>query len=117
MIFKGMLKTVLLLLLMLGLSMPVYGQGEGAPTVVMVFRHAEKAADQGRDPSLTEAGQQRAENGGRFGHLSQGGQRRKARGFERAIIPQPLLRDMVAADRRASGRAEDLVIRSERKTF
>ncbi len=61
MISKGMSKTVILVLAMLGLSIPVYGQGEEAPTVVMVFRHAEKAADQGRDPSLTEAGQQRAE--------------------------------------------------------
>ena len=53
-------RTTFLLTCVLGLALPVCAQSSDAPTVVMVIRHAEKAADQGSDPSLAEAGQQRA---------------------------------------------------------
>ncbi|MFQ5568302.1 MAG: histidine phosphatase family protein [Rhodothermales bacterium] len=50
-----------IVLFAIGPARTVLGQSSDAPTVVMVIRHAEKASDQGRDPSLTEAGEQRAE--------------------------------------------------------
>lgn len=50
------------LLLLAGLSAPrmAAAQAPEAPTVVLVVRHAEKAQDDPRDPSLTEAGRLRA---------------------------------------------------------
>ena len=51
------MRYALLLLCLLGISLPAYSQ----PTVVMVIRHAEKAAEPAGDPSLTEAGRQRAQ--------------------------------------------------------
>jgi broad specificity phosphatase PhoE len=42
-------------------SAPATSSGQAAPTVVIVVRHAEKAAVEGNDPPLSEAGQKRAE--------------------------------------------------------
>ena len=54
-------RLLLLLLFLFSLSLPALAQSDEAPTVVMVVRHAEKAAGPGSDPPLTEAGQQRAQ--------------------------------------------------------
>ena len=51
------MRYAVLLLLLLGVSLPAYSQA----TVVMVIRHAEKATDPAGDPSLSEAGRQRAQ--------------------------------------------------------
>ena len=56
------MRHAFVLLGLLCLSLPAFGQSEEAPTVVMVFRHAEKAAGPGSDPSLSEAGRQRAQS-------------------------------------------------------
>jgi len=63
---KRAVRSTFILVCVLGLSLPAFGQSTEAPTVVMVFRHAEPvmpAMGQERDPdpSLNEAGQQRAE--------------------------------------------------------
>ena len=63
---KRAVRSTFILVCALGLTMPAFGQSTEAPTVVMVFRHAEPvmpAMGQERDPnpSLNEAGQQRAE--------------------------------------------------------
>lgn len=47
-------------LLLLALPLPGQAQTPDRPTVVIVVRHAERAAVEGRDPPLSEAGQQRA---------------------------------------------------------
>jgi len=49
-------------LLLLGTAAPVAAQSDEAPTVVVVVRHAETGMgmNQGRDPSLNEAGKARA---------------------------------------------------------
>jgi broad specificity phosphatase PhoE len=49
---------ILASLLVLALVLPLAAH---AQTTVVVVRHAEKAADQGKDPHLTEAGRERAE--------------------------------------------------------
>ena len=51
------MRLTILFLCLLSVSLPAYGQD----TVVMVVRHAEKAAEPGGDPSLSEAGRQRAQ--------------------------------------------------------
>ncbi len=52
------MRLAILFLCLLGVSLPAYGQD----TVVMVVRHAEKAAGPAGDPPLTEAGRQRAQS-------------------------------------------------------
>jgi len=47
--------------LLLAPAAPAPAQTGGAPTVVIVVRHAEKAAVEGQDPPLSEAGRRRAE--------------------------------------------------------
>ena len=61
------MRSAFILLCVLGVSLPAFGQSGAAPTVVMVFRHAEAvmpAMGQARDPdpSLNEAGRQRAQS-------------------------------------------------------
>ncbi len=56
---KRYLSVVLVAILMLSFVIPVYAQ-ETKRTTVFLVRHAEKESDGTRDPSLTEAGQQRA---------------------------------------------------------
>ena len=51
------MRRAIVLLCLLTVSLPAYGQD----TVVMVVRHAEKAAEPGSDPSLSEAGKKRAQ--------------------------------------------------------
>ena len=48
-------------LLLLPAAAPTCGQNADAPIVVLVIRHAEKAAEQGDDPNLTQKGAQRAQ--------------------------------------------------------
>ena len=50
--------NIIVSLLILALAAPL---ALAAQTTVVVVRHAEKAADQGKDPHLTEAGRERAE--------------------------------------------------------
>lgn len=57
---KRVVRFTFILICILGLSLPACAQSAEPPTVVMVIRHAEKAADQGSDPSLTEDGAARA---------------------------------------------------------
>ena len=47
--------------LLLAAAQPTCAQKADATTVVIVIRHAEKASDQGSDPSLTENGTKRAQ--------------------------------------------------------
>ncbi|HMB93979.1 MAG TPA: phosphoglycerate mutase family protein [Rhodothermales bacterium] len=53
--------TLFALCLLLVAPSPGLAQKEAEPTVVIVIRHAEKAADQGSDPGLTEKGLHRAQ--------------------------------------------------------
>jgi broad specificity phosphatase PhoE len=53
-------RLLLLLLLLVFHGLAPGAQAQGAPTVVVVVRHAEKAATPANDPPLTEAGVARA---------------------------------------------------------
>ncbi len=55
---RAALSLAILLLLLLGV--PARGWSQERPTTVIVVRHAERAAVEGRDPPLSEAGEQRA---------------------------------------------------------
>ena len=56
------ISAVLLAFLAAALFPWVAAEGAQQPTLVFVVRHAEKAKDDPRDPSLSEAGRQRAED-------------------------------------------------------
>jgi broad specificity phosphatase PhoE len=52
--------SVATLVLLLLAGVPAHGWSQERPTTVIVVRHAEKASVEGRDPPLSEAGEQRA---------------------------------------------------------
>lgn len=53
-------RSLLLPVLLCGLALPLFAQAPAGPTTIFLVRHAEKATDDPRDPSLTPEGEARA---------------------------------------------------------